>query len=116
MSQCSNSIDLLIIYNGRTGLDKLCGRSPPFFACTKLRARKSIKTSLSSIRMLFKVVTYFYVRNQIIFGTIRSNIISFSLETAVKYSYKYNHDRNILRIFNALPNFPFTTSETKPDY
>ena len=64
MSQCSNSIDLLIIYNGRTGLDKLCARSPPFFACTKLRARKSIKTSLSSIRMLFKVVSNAHTRKK----------------------------------------------------
>ena len=28
----------------------------------------------------------------------------------------YNHGHNILRIFDVLPNFPFTTSETKPDY
>ena len=42
------------------------------FACTKLRARKSIKTPLST--MLFKVLSYFCVRKQIIFGTIRSDI------------------------------------------
>ena len=29
---------------------------------------------------------------------------------------KYNHGHNIMRIFDVLPNFPFTTSETKPDY
>ena len=28
----------------------------------------------------------------------------------------YNHGHNIIRIFEVLPNFPFTTSETKPDY
>ena len=28
----------------------------------------------------------------------------------------YNHGHNIMRIFYVLPNFPFTTSETKPDY
>ena len=28
----------------------------------------------------------------------------------------YNHGHNIMRIFNVLPNFPLTTSETKPDY
>ena len=28
----------------------------------------------------------------------------------------YNDGHNILRIFDALPNFPFTTSETKRDY
>ena len=31
------------------------------FACTKLRARKSIKTPLSSTPMLFKVLSYFRV-------------------------------------------------------
>ena len=28
----------------------------------------------------------------------------------------YDHGQNIMRIFNVLPNFPFTTSEMKPDY
>ena len=28
----------------------------------------------------------------------------------------YNHGHNIMRIFNVLPNFPFTRSEMKPDY
>ena len=28
----------------------------------------------------------------------------------------YNHDHNIMRIVDVLPNFPFTTSETEPDY
>ena len=28
----------------------------------------------------------------------------------------YNHGYNIMRIFYVLPKFPFTTSETKPDY
>ena len=31
------------------------------------------------------------------------------------FSY-YNHGQNILRIFDVLPNFLFTTSETKPNY
>ena len=30
--------------------------------------------------------------------------------------YIYNHGQNILRLFNTLPNFLFTTSETKRDY
>ena len=30
--------------------------------------------------------------------------------------FHYNHGHNILRIFDVLPNFPFTTGETKPDY
>ena len=28
----------------------------------------------------------------------------------------YNHFHNILRLFDVLPNFPFTTSETMGDY
>ena len=32
----------------------------------------------------------------------------------LKLDYNYGH--KIMRIFGVLPNFPFTTSETKPDY
>ena len=28
----------------------------------------------------------------------------------------YNHSHNILRLFDVLPNFPFTKSETMDDY
>ena len=31
-------------------------------------------------------------------------------------SFYYNDGHNIMRIFDVFPNFPFTTSETKPDY
>ena len=31
-------------------------------------------------------------------------------------SIYYSYGHNILRIFYVLPNFPFITSETKPDY
>ena len=34
----------------------------------------------------------------------------------VKLPPAYNHFHNILRLFNVLPNFPFTTSETMGDY
>ena len=30
--------------------------------------------------------------------------------------FNYNHVHNILRLFDLLPNFPFTTSETMGDY
>ena len=30
--------------------------------------------------------------------------------------YSYNHFHNIVRLFDALPNFSFTTSETMGDY
>ena len=38
-----------------------------------------------------------------------------------QYEFRYiaqyhNHFHNILRLFNVLPNLPFTTSETKRDY
>ena len=39
--------------------------------------------------------------------------------TALSYErnlYNYNHGHNILRIFDILPIFLLTTSETKPDY
>ena len=30
--------------------------------------------------------------------------------------FTYNHFHNILRLFDVLPNFPFTANETKGDY
>ena len=36
------------------------------------------------------------------------------LVTYAKRSHNLGH--NILRLFNVLPNFPFTTSETNRDY
>ena len=50
------------------------------FACTKLHARKSIKTPLSSTPMLFKIVSCFSVWKQIIFCTIRSDTHNFLAE------------------------------------
>ena len=65
----------------KLGLDKLCARlracmqraRKEVFTCTKLCARKSIKTPVRSTPMLFKVASFFYVWKQIIFGTIRSD-------------------------------------------
>ena len=34
----------------------------------------------------------------------------------LKNTLMYNYGCNILRIYDILPNFPFTTSEAKPDY
>ena len=34
----------------------------------------------------------------------------------VQTELNYSHGHNIMRIFDVLPNFPFTTSETKLDY
>ena len=55
-------------------------------ACTKLRARKPIKTPLGRTPMLSKIVSYFCVWEQLIFGTIKF-IISFNWEAVVKCSY-----------------------------
>ena len=33
-----------------------------------------------------------------------------------KENFSDNHFHNILRLFDVLPNFPFTTSETMRDY
>ena len=64
------------------GLDKLHPRwractqraRKELFACTKLRARKSVKILLTSTPTLFKVVSYFCLWKQLIFCTIRSDI------------------------------------------
>ena len=79
-----------------TGLNKLCTQRwacmqcahKRIITCTKLCAHKSIKTPLGSIPMLFKIVCYFCVWKQLIFGTIRSDIHNlFTWKAVVKYSY-----------------------------
>ena len=43
--------------------------------------------------------------------------ISLSLEYVIKQAAViHNQFHNILRLFNVLPNFPLTTSETMSDY
>ena len=72
---------MLLIWQGSTNSahsDKhACNVHTEVFACTKLQARKSIKTSLSSTPILFKVVSYFCVWKELIFGMIRSDIHNF---------------------------------------
>ena len=41
--------------------------------------------------------------------------LAYPLRESVHFSL-YNHGHNILRLFETLPNFLFTTSETKRDY
>ena len=36
--------------------------------------------------------------------------------TGLTWKYSYNHLHNFLRLFDVLPNFPFTTSEAMCDY
>ena len=50
---------------------------------------------------------------------LRSSVLSHSATrevTRIPSFLYYNHGHNIMRIYDVLPNFPFTTSETKPDY
>ena len=44
-------------------------------------------------------------------NTIGINILGYVISGTT-----YNQFHNILRIFDVLPNFPFTTSETMGDY
>ena len=69
LEKVQNSAALIYYWINKTGLDKLrarlrvcmqCARKE-LFACTKLHAHKSIKTPLSNIPMLFKVVSCFCV-------------------------------------------------------
>ena len=47
---------------------------------------------------------------------LRQNIIANSTKSSHVLNNTYNQFHNILRLFNVLPNFPFTTSETMCDY
>ena len=59
---------------------------------------KCLYFSEYNIQMLFLFV--FWLRNR----------------PSIKYVHNYNHFHNILRLFNVLTSFPFTTSETMRDY
>ena len=74
--------------NSTAGLDKLrtqwrvcmqraCKEA---FTCTKLRARKSIKTPSGSTQMLFKVASCSCVWKQVIFSKIKWHLSSLSAE------------------------------------
>ena len=39
-----------------------------------------------------------------------------TLSVMYKYNSNYNHEHNILKLFDTLPNFIFTTNEMKRDY
>ena len=48
------------------------------------------------------------------FFTIQKNV--FAHKHRLKNKVNYNHFHNILRLFDVLPNCPFTTSETMDNY
>ena len=43
-------------------------------------------------------------------------LIEYNMRNICLENYAQNLVENILRFFDGLPNFPFNTSETKPDY
>ena len=51
------------------------------------------------------------------YNSIRSFLsVSIDLDLEIYHMGTNNHFHNIVRIFDVLPNFPFTTSETMRDY
>ena len=69
--------------------------SPPFFS--KLFRRRDISYNIRS-------------NSNFALPNVKSALME------VKVFSTYNHFHNILRLFDVLPNFPFTTSETMGDY
>ena len=76
-----------------------------------LRQRKSVSASC----LLLKSPHFVYSETA---TSAEFKIIanSFFLYTTTKSNGVYNHFHNILRLFDMLPNFPFTASETMRDY
>ena len=48
-------------------------------------------------------------------GYFRTKAMKITIEFYI-FKLIYNQFRNILRLFDVLPNFPFTTTETMGDY
>ena len=65
----------------------------------------------SFINLCQNFLLFYSIEDQQIF---RSNKRNYKCKKVVILSH--NHGHNILKLFKALPNFPFTTSETKGDY
>ena len=84
--------------------------------------------NLSQQPLILKVISHkqygFPTENQVQFKSNQSRNKSFySVEKLLKWliiklslTIFHNHGHNILRLFDVLPNFPFTTGETKRDY
>ena len=54
------------------------------------------------------------LKNKNIFESNIANPVRYPSLT--RFYRTFNHFHNILRLFDVLPNFPFTTSETMRDY
>ena len=70
-----------------------------FWSCIQLLTTRRPTTRKKLMKILFSILK-----------------ISLSLYTILKTLLSYNQFHNILRLFDVLPNFPFTTSETMGDW
>ena len=59
------------------------------------------------------IITFTYDIKQLLKFSFNNNILLCGI-TIIVFTYKDFH--NILKLFDVLPNFPFTTSETTRDY
>ena len=62
------------------------------------------------------VIRYLIICSLLLTLNIKIDHIPTSIRLMATALGKLNHGHNILRLFDVLPNFPFTTSETKRDY
>ena len=63
-----------------------------------------------------KVIVFLKKNNMAYIIHKRFSCSKFNINLFDNLRRNYSHGHNIMRIFDALLNFPFTTSETKPDY
>ena len=66
-------------------------------------------------RFFAEIVDVSKIKTVLVLKGVISETTSLWVLTCQMSSF-YNDGQNILRLFNDLPNFPFTTSETKNDY
>ena len=66
-------------------------------------------------RFFAEIVDVSKIKTVLVLKGIISETTSLWVLTCQMSSF-YNDGQNILRLFDDLPNFPFTTSETKNDY
>ena len=84
-------------------------------------SRMFVKFSLKLIyftlcRENFKIMEFTFVENALKLDIFTMPHSPLKIPPLVLIITTYNHFRNILRLFDVLPNFPFTTSETIRDY
>ena len=79
---------------------------------------KGSKIDIKSTMRLFKDLIFSWIDTKCTVKIFEGPIISRSCTQnhIICFSSYYNYFHSILRLFDVLPNFPFTTSETKSDY